>query len=385
LVLVKSAVKTPNYSLAEQLQEWAMRGGGDAVGSPTFAGLGRAARHAPKIAALTVGIADYGLRLRALLRSAEWMVLEDAAVDNLVRWSYPPTCPLIRHAVGLARAPFRATWIEWDIATFMRAQQKNAGDPHADMEILNSPGARAGVLIERRAADDSTVWSMRLFANEDRSIAVSPLVAWISCDGPLTGVEAAFADEPLLPVMSLFGDAPERQQTSPGAIPEWAKQYARCPALSHIAYDLDGYGGSLTLLRHVKAADIFQGAMREMLQVLDTQAGTLRFALLGLALIDQAAIEYVHRPGPAGRRIVRGHLVPGHAHRLVKIKIDLEPRRVTRYLQRALAARGIRAHQVRGHWQRYGGVRHWKDTYRRGDESLGWVDHDYVVEPETGK
>jgi hypothetical protein len=398
----------PNYSLADQVQQWALHPGNFLPGAPSFELFARVVRREPAISGLADRIADYGVRLRAVMRNAEWMVLDDDAVANLVRWGWPPTWPLIKHSIELARAPFRATWIEWDVATFLRVQSEIYGQSGAQTTKsaamaaqaeqfegrLDRVRVRTGVLIERRAADDSAVWRMRLFGNADGDgvVSVSPLVAWVSSDAPLAsvlqGVQLLDAPgegyPPLLPLISLFGDSPDRPQVNPEAM-AWGKKHARYPALGHVGYVLEEYSGALVMLRHAEAADIYGAGMKEMAEILDSQAGTLRFALLALALIDLAATEYVHRARPAGRRIIHGHLVPGHDHRIVSIKIDLKPQRVTRYLQRAAATRsGVKAHRVRGHWQRYGGVRRWKETYRRGDESLGWVDHDYVVEPEHG-
>jgi hypothetical protein len=231
----------------------------------------------------------------------------------------------------------------------------------------------SGCLIEAAAAEGEA-WRARFFHSVDGYVVPAPVLSFVATEEPVEhrrqddepGRGAELAAWPLgtdIEACLLFGDRPGGVDSDNLPISS---------AFERIAFEIDEYPSELlqSLYKTQSLSDFCRN-----------EIGNLRFVLLALAAINATEVGY-RMVARSGRRIIRNQIVPSQDYRVVTIKIGLEPRRLLRRLQRALIERTrMKAHFVRGHWRRLAGGRIWVRRHQRGDEGLGWVRHDYRVEP----
>lgn len=333
-------------------------------------------------------IRNYSDNLVRDLRHAQWMVLDDATVRDLVGWGRPATCQLVTRSLRLARAPFTetATWLEWNYQVFDKtravAGESDGGNDADRIGYLIRPVRHVTKAVPAGALDPAMWMASEYFVALDGEVHISPLMYLIGCENTV-GVEHEDDDT----IQQLVNTADYKTALLFGNQWRWGPNAASCPALQHLAVTPDELIAARWAI--VITGNELKELEQRLLDLVTRHAGVLRFLLMALALLDDASIQYVPRKKGPGR-IVGGRLQPQHDHKLVRVPISLKPRQIIRYLGKKLetGSPGMREHLVRGHWQRYGQgehrVRKWKLDYRRGDPALGVVRHDYSLErPES--
>ena len=384
-------------TLADAVQMWTLR---PRLGSHAadLDKLARSCERHPEYIGGGNALRRYCATLRQDLRRAERITLSDDFARQVVQLSAPGGTvnkDLIERALGLARAPFPVTWLEWN-ASAVFAEQRIQGTL-ADADPVTRP-PRLGYLI--RASEDGARWKGGEWADTppDRSWSDAPqpalIVTGISTE-PLSSSHPHLRRTPSgtrINVNSILNRAillagVRSLGTAMGVDGEGYEQ-AKWSPLNQVAVDFDEASFAMIFDATARARNPreAEGLLLANIEYdVAELSGSLRFVVFALALINCAAIEYTYTAAPAGRAISGGRSVPYLAHRTVNIRVPAGVRTVTCYLTQAIAQAHRRAHRVRGHWRaphiwrgqpRPGA---WVKPHTRGDASLGLIDQDHLV------
>lgn len=331
-----------------------------------------------------------------------------------------------------ARAPFERVWIEWD----PRVQAEVQG-----REAMEGAAERTGVLIERMDEERplhlmSEIGRITLVDGEPSRtghFALSGIGILYDLAAPIHdaggrlpsvqgvkaefdfGVPAGFTSEAARAAL-LLGSAyyKTRSDRSDEDIPEQIQELLAGADVKMRAEQCERIAQHAAFVSHPATHSMNQRALAHtklgphvhnlLLNQLREQAGTFRFIVSLLALINaRDLVETVHRRD-GDRRFVGGKFVPFLEHLLVSLKLPrrLAIERMIRSVQDSLPKR---RHEVIGHWKHSrskgdpscdhvfvdetpsrqrcavcGFKRWWVNEHYRGDGSVGLVIKDRLVE-----
>lgn len=303
------------------------------------------------------------LKFRMALRSARRFVIDDDFMNALVENSHVPQDKMLARC-DLANLPFEKVWIEFDNHARINAQHR-IGTSAAPL-----PGTptKVGFLLQRYKADDPTEWFAQCF---------STLPGENETDSGITSVAYQFSSK-----IGGFDD----------------ETFAALPwgYISKTPHDLWKRGRAIIapfwqpIMQHIRK-DAFVEELHE-------GRGDMRFLITLLAMINNVPTKYVFRPS-AGY-----YTSKAKRHQFLDSStIYIQPGRVStvniakKYLNNAIR---MRRHEVRGYWRHHytnprcsienhvwenntctkcGTIRKWINEYARGDASIGYVMHNYVV------
>jgi len=313
-----------------------------------------------------IGFVDHPDRLRQHLRDARKFVLDDQMSSFLVDLSSSAFLDdkktkvryrLVDQMRTLARLPHQLTWVEFSYACAQkRALELQLTDPS---EGPNPPirTERQGWLLNQHPKNE-TLFRVHIFENASSlgGLLTLPFAfAWHTDEAPSVWAEAAANANKL----------------------GWSQ--------SEMCVGVVGYCNDRCGIAQPEYFDNWQRGddnYREMFgEFLRGYSATLRRVWALLATVNDIPIE--------ARSVVsaRGFVARGSYHRFLDHKIitlrvpdSADLKKIARNI---IAISRRRAHQVRGHWRKDHwrvGERIWVHEHQRGDASLGFVTHDYVVE-----
>lgn len=364
---------------------------------------------------------------RVLLRQAERFYLDDDFVSKSLEVSRDFN--KVKTWVNLARLPYGVTWIEFDCRTKVTASRV-AGTLAYDASIDDVP-KRMGFLLQ--TIDENTgVWALTIFSSSEGAgeevesqfpvfphlltfflapegpsiIAVQPPKPW---KHPFSeGMFGGFADklgfDPQHLAHHMLGCGNKLEDGTVTAFhPEFENRLtmAHEPLHSIALKDAATRGG-----RNSEKLGRFMSRM--MRDTLDEERGIIRWLIAILGMMNAVPTIKHYFPAQPGHMWMRGRDVPFMAHNVVTLKLPKQ--NYIAYIHRKLRQesderRRNRAHRVRGYFRtiEYGNAircKHaptmvengigiclkceqmirWIPDGVRGDASLGWVNHDYLVE-----
>lgn len=316
---------------------------------------------------------------RMKMRQARRFVIDDDMIDLTVAASM--RLDKMELWIELARLPFDTCWIELDHHQRMRAVNRHLA---RSAMSLDETSREMGWLMVRDKTRPS-----RWFATE---------FVRLENDGDL----GAIWPNPIMYVLDPEGDP--IFAASKGVTPI-TKELRLPEALPFSLLGIKTDNGQIALNEwsEFRVSALFEPMMRTLAQsreggiekfgevvtehFMETQ-GVLRFLITLLAAVNDVPVLYREVESRGGSRRVNMKAVPYLDHTVVSIKapktkpIDW----LTKKLDGA-AGRRKRRHEVRGHWRtlvtkdRTIKGRVWISAHERGDASLGYVKHQYVVEP----
>lgn len=359
---------------------------------------------------------------RALIRRAERFYIDDDFLSLALKTSRD--IKKMERYVNLARLPFDEVWFEWDCHAKVRISHED-GTLAFPLDLDQVP-PRAGFLLKCVDQDTGT-WVGFEFADRVEGGKVMPPspfpVAWILApEGP--SVTAVRPPQNLQTLANVFGESafPKGVETiGIGAMAErGSERFVYTPWVENRVnicvepMTLTAYQEVIRRAEQSHRRDIVQDTFRAtthgILYSIQEEAGIIRFLIAVLAMLNNAPnVKVIHAASP-GVRMKGMHKVPYLGHNT--IHLELPKRKPVVHLHRILGKasedrRRNRAHKVRGHFRQieYGkklpfkcdheptmvenGVGiclrcermiRWIDPQVRGDSSLGWVNHDYVLE-----
>jgi hypothetical protein len=327
------------------------------------------------------------IRHRTLLRQARRFVIEDSMVDLVARASLQTRRLPIW--IRLARLPFDKVWVEYDqlakLAALERAERIDGG--------LNPEGVsrECGMLMVRDTAHEAR-WVAFEFGMVDGEALPAPVAYVIDPEG--TAVTTAF--DGALGMPRLSAEVPGMQEGIEYATMGMIDQEIGGRSVAVAPWFKDRVGAVLEPLHRLAIADAKktkgEAVVRRWAEVLTAHVmefrGTARFLLTLMATINEEPIlEYRDVAARPGGRSARGRMVPFLGHRTVALKAP-KTRAIPWLTKRLTETYGKkRRHEVSGHWRTMatteGTKRIWIESYHRGDASLGYVTHDYVVRKGT--
>lgn len=335
------------------------------------------------------------LQYRMWIRQARRFVISDSMSDLVVQASLRlDKMPLW---IVLARIPFDVCWFEIDNHQHILSLQRHSTLGHP--VNLDEVARKTGWLLVRDKPHP-TRWFAFEFASlapteddlivgrRDRSDIVVPGLAAYVLDpdghpgspalGGL-GIKPLSVEVPALPAYIehvLWGINDPRGNVM---APEWA--------LHRINAFME------PLLRTKYRHPFNRSKTYQMDRFIQTQMvenrGIMRFIVTLLAAVNDVPVLYKDveaRPGHAKTRLKK---VPYLSHQVITIKAP-KAKPVEWLIKKLDGAAGSRKkrHEVRGHWRvlinrktRVVQGRTWIPSHQRGDASLGYVKHDYIIEP----
>jgi hypothetical protein len=315
----------------------------------------------------SIGFVDRSDRLRQHLRDARKFVLDDKMSSFLAdlscaaflkkEMSRKVAFRLVDQMRELARLPHKLTWIEFNLAAAsQRARSFGITSPF-DVPGERPRNGRQGWLLNQHPTNE-TLFRLHIFES------------FPEFGGPLT-LPFAFAwhsdDQPSVWAQSLAGVDKENMSQSEMAVGVTGYRSDRCGiVIPEYCDDPEPH----TEKQHE--------AYRELLRC---YSSSLRRVWALLATVNDLPVE-VRSIIPAKGFIARGSYHRFLDHKIITLRVP-DTADVKKIARDALAKARRRAHQVRGHWRKdywHPGEVIWVHEHQRGDASLGFVLHDYVVE-----
>lgn len=406
----------PEVLLYDDVHRWSFGKPGDAFTGTT---LGGNSKEGEKI------MRDYRVKLRQATR----FYIGDDFLNLALDMSRD--MEQIKKWVNLARLPYDHVWIEFDCREKVKNSER-AGKLNLAPSLETVP-QRMGWLLQT-INQDTGAWAMTLFsALDEASPRVHPMSYFLAPEGPsldvmrppppwdvdgkgpwggapnlsdLEGIAHMAVAEDALAFASLTGAARDGQTIKLGMVPEFVNRIQMTQEPLWMAQFRDS-------AKRVHSPENYNRLYETMRQsasnALMEESGVVRVAISILAMMN-AAPNVKHYYAPAvGHRMKRGKFVPYMDHN--EIVLSLPKTKPIPILIRALdkasaERRKNRAHMVRGHFRvvQHGKMalrcKHeptliengegyclrceqkikWVAAHQRGDASVGWVNHDYLVE-----
>jgi hypothetical protein len=263
-----------------------------------------------------------------------------------------------------ARLPHRTTWVEYALAPMLQREITTREDsrspycgPEDDMRHTISRNSRIGWLFEQHPEIDQAVKASYFFGGVDGSDkivkwAASPMeILWCTEDAPLPWEDHIRAED--LPNSPLS-----------------------CSEFVTTTRGYDRYNVSTRCKHH----DEEPWASRS---VLNATQGRARMMWCFLATFNKVPIIGQTRVVPSKGFVGRGAYHKFLEHKVLTINVP-EKKALRIIARNAISLIRRRAHQVRGHWRDdwrlpRGNKRLWVPEHQRGDASIGFVTHDYLV------
>lgn len=315
------------------------------------------------------------------------MYLTSLNLDKIEKWS------------NLSRLPYPLVWIEFDIHEKIRLSIETKTITRKGLESLdlNNVPFRTGVLL-RETNEETGAWHMEQFVG-------------------MTPNELKSGKVTTMPFLHSFGFSPENM-----IIRKDMDSFTKTQINLGLGYECNDNRliskinpGLATFFKVLHdnpkvSEDFRKDIQKNTLNVLNEEAGILRYVLVILAMLSEAPNVKEPVKPKEGFRYKGMNKLPYFGHTLVSLK--LPKKKPVRYTMRLLDkasdnARKLRAHTVRGHFRQIERGKplpypckhepvmvenglgmckkcermiRWVPSHTRGDSSLGWVYHDYRIE-----
>lgn len=265
-----------------------------------------------------------------------------------------------------SRLPHRVTWVEYSLEAMLQREisesTKPGHIPYIDAERD---------LSHARFHSSRVGWLMRQHEQIETAVCVYYFVGGIGDDGKPKFLQSQFSivwctdDEPL-PWKTAFKSRPA----------EGMSESAYVAGVR--GYDRDNVG---IIPRPARPGEVPDH------EFMRAAMGRGRMMWCFLSTFNKVPIIGEHRVVPTHGFVARGAYHRFLEHKVLTINVP-EKAGVRKIARQAIAIIRRRAHQVRGHWRddwrlQKGNKSLWIAEHQRGDASLGFVTHDYLVEHEN--
>lgn len=351
---------------------------------------------------------------RTDLRKAHRFVLDDDFVRYATEISSTLPAEKLLSRLQYATLPYEITWIEFNLHEKVKVMRAIHGLKSMDMTEV---APRLGIIMHR-LTDTEFLMELAVETITDEQMFIGTVVCyfistrddyeWKADDGRRFGCKPMLMDDQQLSDVaraSMWGYATGGKST----VLEKASQLNMLRLPSYLQrHGCMGYGRMHYIaVELAKSKDSVMEMAKLVLHEVGEFSGMGRWVVTVLAMLNEVPID-AHRVEP------KGHVRTGLTNRRPrmdyhKVVLRLPKTEPIRYIERHFrTASRRRAHEVRAHWRTYLDEIHCKPNehdwqydhdegwrvcgkctafgrliheHIRGDASLGWVRHDYVIKP----
>lgn len=323
--------------------------------------------------------ADKTASFRNALLRARRFVLDSEMSSFMADLSYAALSKYAaRNAVLLenmrksARLPHKITWIEYDL----KARQNRVETEYYNTIAKNSP-SKGGWLLETHPDIDTAFRMTECVLSAEADLLPTPnVISW-----------TWMADDRPLPWPNVWTSIPLKTRSLHtigfGGIKDLRLMYEVDTDLenSSISEAALGMGGYQTNQVGVIRSHVAKEAtMKKILEMSDLSCGELRYVWALLSTINEIPVTGSRVASTTGF-VARGGYRKYLDHDVIILRVPGH-KTIRELAQAIVRAARRKAHVVRGHFRKdhwRPGKRIWVHEHERGDRSLGFVIHDYVV------